>query len=146
MPAAIARMKRRDPDLSRSVFWIVGATEVFSQIHAINALAGPVPVLSAVPDVVAPGEDSAALAIGVTFEDNAHLAGLYAARILKGTARAGDLAVGVVQPPDIAISFLKARQCHLQVPFDFFETASRVVDAGGRLVRDDNRPVSQPHP
>ncbi|MDB5096453.1 MAG: hypothetical protein JWM80_874 [Cyanobacteria bacterium RYN_339] len=146
MPDAIARMKRRDPDLSHSIFWIVGATEVFSQIRAINRLAGGVPVLSAVPDVVAPGEDSATLAIGVTFEDNAHLAGLYAARILKGTARVGDLAVGVVQPPDIAISFLKARQCHLAIPFDFFETASRVVDAGGRLVRDDNRPVSQPTP
>jgi putative ABC transport system substrate-binding protein len=144
MPEAIARMKRRDPELKRSVFWIVGATEVFSQIHAINQLAGGVPVLSAVPDVVAPGEDSAALAIGVNFGDNAHVAGLYAARILKGTAKAGELPVGVVQPPDIAISFLKARQCHLQVPFDLFETASRVVDAGGRLVREDNRPVSQP--
>lgn len=146
MPGAIAQMRRRDPDLSKSVFWIVGATEVFSEIHAINALAGGVPVLSAVPDVVVPGPDSAALAIGVTFEDNAHLAALYAARILKGTARAGDLPVGVVQPPDIAMSFLKARECHLQIPFDFFESASRVVDAEGRLVREDNRPVSQPKP
>ena len=146
MPAAIAQMRRRDPDLSKSVFWIVGATEVFSEIHAIDGLAGGVPVLGAVPDVVTAGRDSAALAIGVSFEDNAHLAGLYAARILKGTARAGDLPVGVVQPPDIAISFLKARQCHLQIPFDFFESASRVVDAQGRLVREDNRPVSQPKP
>jgi len=40
-----------------------------------------------------------------------------------------------VSPPDIAISFLKAREIGLKVPFSFFETASFVYDYDGRAVR-----------
>lgn len=142
MPRAIATMRQTDPKLAHSIFWIVGSTAIFTQIHAINALAGGVPVLSAVPDVVSAGEDSAVVAIGTTFEDNAYLAALYGARILQGSARAGDLTVGVVSPPDLAINFLKAREAHLPIPFEFFEAATRVVDGQGRLVRDNGQAVN----
>jgi hypothetical protein len=40
-----------------------------------------------------------------------------------------------VSPPDIAISFLKAREIGLKVPFPFFENASFVYDYEGRPVR-----------
>ena len=47
----------------------------------------------------------------------------------------GDLKVGVVSPPDIAISFRKAREIGLRVPFTFFESASFVYDYEGRPAR-----------
>lgn len=145
MPQAIEEMRRTDPTLSRSAFWITGSTEIFDQIHLIDALAGRVPVLSAVPNVVASGEDSAALAIGVTFEDNGYLAGLYAARILAGQARPETLPVGIVSPPDIAINFLKAKEAHLRIPFDFFELANFVYDRQGRLVRKNGQSLAAPY-
>jgi putative tryptophan/tyrosine transport system substrate-binding protein len=40
-----------------------------------------------------------------------------------------------VSPPDIAVSFLKAREIGLRVPFSFFESASFVYDYDGRPVR-----------
>jgi putative ABC transport system substrate-binding protein len=40
-----------------------------------------------------------------------------------------------VSPPDIAISFLKAREIGLRVPFSFFERASFVFDYEGKPVR-----------
>ena len=41
----------------------------------------------------------------------------------------------MVSPPDIAISFLKAREIGLRVPFSFFESASFVYDYDGHPVR-----------
>jgi hypothetical protein len=50
-------------------------------------------------------------------------------------AKPGDLKVGLVSPPDIAISFLKAREIGLRVPFPFYETASFIYDYDGKPVR-----------
>jgi len=75
------------------------------------------------------------MAIGISFESNAHLAAIYGVDILQGRVKAGDLKVGVVSPPDIAISFLKAREIGLRVPFSFFESASFVYDYDGHPVR-----------
>jgi putative tryptophan/tyrosine transport system substrate-binding protein len=136
---AVRAMKRSDPGLTNSVFWVTGSTSVFTEIDVINAEADRVPVISAVPEVVRPGDDSAALSIGVSFESNGHLAAIYAAEVLQGRAKAGDLKVGIVSPPDIAINFRKARDIGLAVPFSFFENAAYVYDYDGRMVRGNAR-------
>jgi putative tryptophan/tyrosine transport system substrate-binding protein len=132
---AVVQMRKSDPDLSKSLFWVTGSTSVFLEIHTINENSDRVPVVSVVPEIVRAGSDTAVLGIGVSFESNAHLAAIYGADILNGKMRAGELKVGLVSPPDIAISFLKAREIGMKVPFSFFETASFVYDYDGRPVR-----------
>jgi putative ABC transport system substrate-binding protein len=132
---AVAQMRKSDPDLSKSVFWLTGSTSVFREIRLINDNADRVPVISVVPEIVKPGADTAAISVGVSFESNAHLAAIYAADILSGKARAGELPVGLVSPPDIAVSFRKTREIGMRVPFSLFETASFVYDYDGRPVR-----------
>jgi putative ABC transport system substrate-binding protein len=131
---AVSKMRQTDPDLSKSLFWITGSTSVFREIRTINEHADRVPVVSVVPEIVTKGADTAVLAIGVSFESNARLAGIYGAQILNG-AKVEQLKVGLVSPPDIAISFLKARDIGMRVPFNFFEIASYVYDYNGAAVR-----------
>jgi putative ABC transport system substrate-binding protein len=132
---AVQVMRKNDPDLSKSLFWVTGSTSVFLEIQAINENSDRVPVVSVVPEIVRAGPDTAVLGIGVSFESNAHLAAIYGADILARKVKPGDLKVGLVSPPDIAISFLKAREIGLRIPFSFFETASFVYDYDGRPVR-----------
>lgn len=132
---AVATMRKSDPDLSKSLFWVTGSTSVFLEIRTINENSDRVPVISVVPEIVRAGADTAVMAIGISFESNAHLAAIYGFDILQGRVKAGDLKVGVVSPPDIAISFLKAREIGLRVPFSFFESASFVYDYDGHPVR-----------
>lgn len=134
VPDAVRQMRRTDPDLSKSLFWITGSTSVFKEIRTINENADRVPVVSVVPEIVAAGADTAAIGIGVSFESNAQLAATYAAKVLNG-AKVGELKVGLVSPPDVAISFLKAREIGLRVPFSYFEIASFVYDYDGKAVR-----------
>lgn len=136
IPVAIEKIVQTDRDMENSIFWITGSTSVFQEIATINQLADRIPVLSVVPDVVAAGENSAILAIGVSFESNAYLAALYGTDILQGKSRVDQLPVGIVSPPDIAINFRKSRKIGLKIPFNFFESASYVYDAEGILVRD----------
>ena len=138
---AVAKMRQTDPGLGNSIFWITGSTSVFREIATINRHAETVPVLSAVPDVVRAGGDSAVLSIGVSFESNAHIAAFYGIEILANGMDAGRLKVGVVTPPDIAINFRRAREIGLKVPFNFFESASIVYDGDGRIVRDKGKRV-----
>jgi putative ABC transport system substrate-binding protein len=133
--SAVQTMRRNDPDLSKSLFWLTGSTSVFLEIKTINEHADRVPVVSVVPEIVQAGSDTAVLAVGVSFESNAHLAAIYGAEILSGRTKPGDLKVGLVSPPDIAISFLKAREIGLRVPFQFYETASFIYDYDGKAVR-----------
>jgi putative ABC transport system substrate-binding protein len=128
-------MRKNDPDLSKSLFWLTGSTSVFREIKTINENSDRVPVVSVIPEIVKAGADTAVLAIGVSFESNAHLAAIYGAEILSGRTKAGELKVGVVSPPDIAISFMKAREIGLRVPFQFYETASFIYDYDGKPVR-----------
>lgn len=138
---AVATMRKNDPTLNSSIFWITGSTAVFREIRAINESSDRVPVLSVVPEVVAPGDDSAVMSIGISFESNAHLAAIYGIDVLDGSAKVGELKVGIVSPPDIAINFRKAQEIALDVPFAFFESASLVYDYEGRLVRDHGKAV-----
>jgi putative tryptophan/tyrosine transport system substrate-binding protein len=135
VPAAIDEMRRNDPDLQDSIFWITGSTSVFREIETISALNQGVPVLAAVPEVVQSGSASAVLSIGVSFQSNAQLAAVYGSEVLIGNVSPGELKVGVVSPPDIAINFLRARSDRLKIPFSFLEAASFVFDAEGMPVR-----------
>jgi putative ABC transport system substrate-binding protein len=142
VPAAVEQMRRADPGLEQSMFWVTGSTSVFAEIATINAHSGTVPVLAVVPEVVQAGRDSAVLSIGVSFESNAQLAALYGADILTGKSRPAIMKVGVVSPPDIAINFLRAREIGLKIPFSFFEAATFIFDAGGKPVRIRGQTVS----
>ena len=116
------------------------STAVFREIRTINAHANRVPVISVVPEVVAAGDDSAVLSIGVSFQSNApYRPPSTAPTCCPGRVDVGDLAVGVVSPPDIAINFRKARSIGLNVPFSFLESASTVYDYEGRPVRIDGK-------
>jgi putative tryptophan/tyrosine transport system substrate-binding protein len=141
MPLVLAKMKESDPTLGRSVFWATGTTSVLNGMSRIAERAGPVPVLSVYPDVVREGPGSALLSIGVTYDNMGYLAGKYLIDIIFRDQHPTKLPVGVVSPPDVAISFLKASEIGLRVPFDVFETASRVYDRRGRIVRLDGRIV-----
>lgn len=143
---AVGQMRTQDPTLERSLFWITGSTAVFKEIATINQHAGRVPVISAVPEVVREGDDSAVLSIGISFESNANLAAFYATEILAGRAAPGRLKVGIVSPPDIAINFRRARQIGLDVPLSFFESANYIYDYDGRLVRRLGEPVAAASP
>ncbi len=109
---AVNTMRKNDVDLANSLFWITGSTLLFGEIGTINQHSFRVPVLSTVTDVVQEGENSAVLSVGISFESNAHQAAIYAADVLEGRRTAGSLPVGVVTPPDVAISFRKARDRH----------------------------------
>lgn len=140
---AVATMRKNDPTLDNSLFWITGSTAVFREIRAINANSDRVPVLSVVPDVVKPGDDSAVLSIGINFQSNARLAAIYGADVLARRVEVAALKVGIVSPPDIAINFRKAREIGLDVPFSFLESASFVYDYEGRTVRSNGKPVRE---
>ncbi len=137
MRDATAQMTRNDPDLTSSIYWVTGSTSVFREIATINAHAGRAAVLSAVPDVVRGGDDSALLSIGISFESNAHVAAVYAADLVRGRAKASELKVGLVSPPDIAINFRKVRDIGMTVPLSFFEAAGTIYDYDGKAVRVD---------
>jgi putative ABC transport system substrate-binding protein len=139
VPEAVRSMQKNDFDLQNSMFWITGSTSVFKEIKTINANAFRVPVISAVPEVVGPGDDSAVLSIGISFESNSHLSAVYAAEILLQGKKAGALKVGVVSPPDIAINFRKAREIGMRIPFSFFESATTIYDYEGRRVRPEEK-------
>ncbi len=142
--SAADAMHEADPSAQKSIFWVTGSTSIFNEIATINAAAGAIPVLSAVPDVVQEGDASAVLSIGISFASNAHLAAVYAVDILTGKAQAGALKVGTVSPPDIAINFKRARAIGLKIPFSFFESASTIYNNTGKLVRAEGRVVHDP--
>jgi putative ABC transport system substrate-binding protein len=135
---AVETMQVNDANLVRSMFLITGSTAVFEQMASINAHAARVPVISMVPETVQSGASSAVLSIGVSFRSNAFLAASYAASILDGRERPGDLKVGVVTPPDIGINFRRAREIGLKVPFSFFESANVIYNNDDIKVRPND--------
>lgn len=136
---AVSAMRKNDVNLENSLFWITGSTSVFREIKTINSYADRVPVLSVVPEVVQEGNNSAVLSIGISFESNAHLAAIYAIKVLEGEVNVGDLKVGIVSPPDIAINFRKAREIGLKIPFSFVEGANYIFDYDGQPVRNKGK-------
>ena len=141
--SAAAQMQRNDPDLKNSLFWLTGSTSVFKEIETINKYAGRIPVVAVVPEIVRDGDNTAAVSIGISFESNAHLAAIYSVDILNGRAKAGQLRVGVVSPPDIALSFRKIRDIGMTVPLSMFEAAGTIYDYEGKAVRIDGANVAK---
>jgi putative ABC transport system substrate-binding protein len=135
IPDAVVEMKKKDPDLTNSVFWLTSSTAVFSNMDILTELCGPIPILSSIPNAVREGRESAVIAIGIDRRNNAHQASIYAVKILKGDAKPGELPVGIVTPPDVAINFLIARDIRLKIPLSFFESAAFIYDYEGRLAR-----------
>lgn len=135
MSEARIQMQRTDPSLQHSVFWVTGSSSLFPQMKEIDSLAAGMPVLSAVPDLVTTGKNSAMLSIGVSFSTNALLAANYAVRLLQGEP-VGTFGVGVVEPPDVVINFSKVQQAGWTVPFPLFELASRVINQRGQVVEE----------
>ena len=141
VPEAVAQMRSSDPSLEESIFWVTGSTSVFREIATINAHSSTVPVLSVVPDVVQAGSDTAVMSIGVGFDSNAQLAAIYGVNVLTGKVNVSDLPVGLVEPPDIAISFLKSRDIGMKVPFFFVERASTIYGNAGEIARSKGKNV-----
>ncbi len=135
IPAAITVMQQNDPELRHSVFWVTSSTLVFANMATIAQVSGKVAVLGSIPNIVTGGDDSAVMAIGIDRRNNAYLASIYAVKILTGQAKAGELKVGVVTPPDIAISFRAAQKIGLDIPFQLFESASFIYGYVGNSAR-----------
>jgi putative ABC transport system substrate-binding protein len=143
VPLSVEEIKKTDPEMQNSIFWITGSTSVFREIETINKYSEKIPVLSVVPDVVQEGDASAVLSVGVGFENNALKAALYVVDILQGKVLPRDLKVGVITPPDIAINFKKAKAIGLTIPFSFFESATSIYDYDGDIVRFKGRNITQ---
>jgi putative tryptophan/tyrosine transport system substrate-binding protein len=134
---ATAQMSKNDPQLTDSIFWVTGSTSVFREIATVNANASRAAVISVVPEIVRGGDDSAVLSIGISFESNAHVAALFATDVIRNKTKISELKVGLVTPPDIAISFRKLRDIGMTIPLSFFEAAGTIYDYDGRAVRID---------
>ncbi len=135
VPEAVAKLQRTDPTWANSIFLVTGSDTVKRSMNTINQGAGRVPVVTVAPEWVEEGDDSPLLGIGVSFETATRLAAVYGVDILQGKVKPGELKVGLVSPPDIAINFKKARQIGLKIPFNFFESATFVYDTDGKAVR-----------
>lgn len=134
-PPIMNRLRHDDPMNEQSMFLLTNSGTIVEVFDTVVTLAGDIPVVSLLPDLVREGKDSAVLSVGVSFDSNSVLAAVYGIRILQDGVSPGSLPVGVITPPDIAINFLKAREINLRIPFSLFESAAYVYDAQGKLVR-----------
>ncbi|GAA3924108.1 hypothetical protein GCM10022277_19890 [Litoribacillus peritrichatus] len=139
LPEAVKALEDLDPSLRHSLMWMTSSTAIFSNLDMVSELSNGIPIVSTNPNAVREGRQSAAVAIGIDRRNNAHLAAVYALRILRDGVDPGSLEVGVVTPPDIALNFLVARELGLKVPFTFLEGADFVYGYRGELVRSFGR-------
>jgi len=137
LPTVLAEMKKNDPETANSVFLVTSCTSLWEQpgLGEIAKLAGTTPVLSTITDAVSGGADGALIGIGLDRATAGHLAAVYVGRILSGKEKPETMPLGRVSPPDIAISFMKARQIGTAIPFELFENASFVYDYSGQRVQ-----------
>lgn len=141
LPDAMDLLREIDPTFNHSVVWVTSSTAIFSNLDIVSQYSQDVAVVSTNPNAVKAGGESAVVAIGIDRRNNAHLAAIYALRILRDKENPGDLEVGVVTPPDIALNFKVARELGLKIPFTFLEGASFVYDYNGQLVRSFGQDV-----
>lgn len=116
-------------------FLVTGSSELYENVDLINAYAQNVPVLSVTPSHVEGGERSVFMAIGVSFESNARLAANYAKRILLHDGKAGDLPVGLVKAPDIAINLMRKPAEITSLPINFLEDALHIFNSQGEPMK-----------
>lgn len=130
------------PDSSEStIFLLTSSSSLVQVFDTIVSLAGDTPVISLLKEMVQEGEVSAVMSVAVSFDSNSILAAVYGIKILVDGEDPGSLPVGVIQPPDVAVSFLKSRQIGLGIPFTLFESATYVYDALGNLAREQGQVV-----
>ena len=134
LPLALDRIRSLDPGLQKSILLVTGSTAAYERIGQINRHAGRLPVISMLPDIVRAGDESALLSIGVNMTSALTLAAVYAVDVVTGKAKPGDLPVGTVAPPDLAINFLIADRIGVKIPFSFLESSTFVYDLEGRQV------------
>ncbi len=142
IPRAIEKMRASDPDLGKSVFWATGTTSVINSVDLISKIVGKVPVLASYPDMVKEGSGSAIMSVGIEYENVGYLAAASMLDILYNGARPGEMKIGVISPPDLAINFLKAHEIGAKIPFSFFENASYVYDDQGKIARKRGEAVA----
>jgi putative ABC transport system substrate-binding protein len=135
MERAIKVLKEGDPTLSSSLLWLTGSSSLLARMEEINLYSDGLAVISAVPDVVRNRADSALMSFGVSFVNNANQAGFYGLQILNGEIAPGDLPVGQISPPDIAISFAQAQRINQKIPFVLMEMASDLYGNNGSVIR-----------
>lgn len=140
-PPVMNNLRHDDPNNDQSIFLLTNSGTIEQVFDVVVTLAGDIPVVSLLPEVVQAGEASAVMSVGVSFDSNSILAAVYGIRILQDGEAPGSLPVGVIRPPDIAINFLKARQINLRIPFTLFESASQVYDADGVMVREKGQRI-----
>ncbi|PKH04480.1 hypothetical protein CXF72_00960 [Psychromonas sp. MB-3u-54] len=143
MDRAIKTLKEGDPTLSSSILWLTGSSSLLARMKEINLYAGSLAVISAVPDVVRNRADSALMSFGVSFVNNANQAGLYGLQILKGKIAPGDLPVGQIFPPDIAINVAQAQRINQKIPFVLMEMASDVYGNNGSVIRVNGKSMQE---
>lgn len=141
LPITMQLLREIDPTLNNSLVWVTSSTAIFANLDLVSQFSKGVALVSTNPNAVKEGSESAVVAIGIDRRNNAHLAAIYALRILRDGVNPGDLEVGVVTPPDIALNFQVAKALGLKIPFSFLEGASFVYNYDGDLVRSFGQDV-----
>lgn len=136
LPRVMLQLKKADPGLKNTLFWLTYSTSVVRNLTLLNQLTQNTPIIGVATDTVQNGDNSAAIGIGVSFKSNAYIAAIYGLNIIEGKQKAGELKVGLVSPPDIAINFKIAKKMGFRIPFGFFENANIIYDYEGKKVRD----------
>lgn len=132
---AFSFFESEDPGVDNSVFWLTSSTNIFSELETVAKSARQIPVISSVPDNVNSNEESPVMAIGINRASAAELATQYVIEILKGNIHPGDLPVGIVTPPDIAINFRTAKRIGYSIPFEIFENAGFIYGYNGEVLK-----------
>ena len=143
-PNIMNDINHADPFSNQSLLLVANSSLLVEIFDVVDELAGRIPVVSLLPEVVQEGQVSALLSVGVTLDGNAALAAAYGLRILQEGISPGELPVGVLTPPDVAINFAKARELSLRIPFTLFERATTIYDAQGRLASFNGQAVTNP--
>lgn len=132
---AVAQMRKSDPLLERSMFWITDSPAVIAEIATINRHSDRVPVTSSAPEAVRAGPDSAVMAIGICPGSNAHLAAIYGSDILSGIVKAGELPVGIMSPPNVSVNYMRSNKINFIMPFHSIKQIyGKMIGIDGKIV------------
>ncbi len=143
MQKGITELQQEDVELKKTVLWLTGSSSLLARVDEINQYSRKLALISAVPDVVRQGQDSALMSFGASFVNNAHQAALYGLKVIRGETTPGDLPVGVISPPDIAINFEQAQRIDQAIPFVLMEMASEVYGTDGTTIRAQGKSVEE---
>ena len=143
-PHILVTLRQIDSGNSRSIFLVANSPLINQIFDMIYTLAGDIPVVSLLPELVQPGQVSAVMSVGISSQSNAVLAADFAIHILLEGTDPGTLPVGTISPPNLAVNFAAARHIGLRIPFTLFENATQIYDASGRLVREDGHNLTNP--